>query len=174
MSMQSLSEHRVNGYLRFVQNDRRRKLFPANDRARIFCARERAFGRALARFCLGNWQRKKISQETGRVSRGNCALARDSEPLTCTLTSDIFSRGDFLTDQISYHAKRGEHAERHFVPVVSVSHVKIEHRHFAWKKDSSLISLSVVRLRRLVLSSLHAYRSLRRIKSEVSIDFIIT
>lgn len=41
----------------------------------------------------------------------------------------------FLTDQISYHAKRGEHAERHFVPIVSEPHVKIENRHFACERN---------------------------------------
>lgn len=48
-----------------------------------------------------------------------------------SLTRRIFIWGDSLTDQISYHAKRGEHAERHFIPIVSVPHVKVQNRHFA-------------------------------------------
>lgn len=51
------------------------------------------------------------------------------------LTRDARPIDDFLTDQISYHAERGEHAERHFIPVVSIPHVKIENCHFACERN---------------------------------------
>lgn len=64
------------------------------------------------------------------VARGNSASIKSfSHMFFLACYAVIF--GGFLTDQISYHGERGEHAECHLVPVVPVPHVKIQNRHFA-------------------------------------------